>query len=74
MKIIYLEEEGIKTFEENRIETARYRQWAEKRERLKEPITITLHVEIDKEKYTRLKEKYRTSLPERIFTYFGFKK
>ena len=74
MKIIYLEEDGIKEFDDTRLDTAPTGRWADKRERLKDPITITLHVEIDRGKYNKLKGKYKTSLHERIFSYFGFKK
>lgn len=73
MKIFYLEEEGIKEFDESRRLTAKAGKWAEKREKITDPMTITLHVEIDRQKYMKLKEKYKTKLPDRIFSFFGFK-
>lgn len=73
MKIWYLEEEGIKEFDEQRAKNAPNGRWAEKREKITDPMTITLHIEIDKKKYAKLQEKYKTSLAYRIFSYFGFK-
>lgn len=73
MKIIYIEEKGIKSFNETPSENCLFKRWGEKREKINNPITITLHVEIDEVKYEKLKDKFKTQLPDRIFSFFGFK-
>lgn len=72
MKIYYTEEPGITEFDETKAKNAPVGRWGEKREKMKDPMTITLHIEIDREKYTKLQNKYQKTLADRIFTYFGF--
>ena len=71
MKIVYIEEEGTREFQgsENYI----FKRWGEKREKISNPMTISVHIEIDKAKYEKLQDKFKTQLPDRIFSFFGFK-
>lgn len=62
MKISYLE-----TYDNEKI----YERTGETQETIKNPITITVNIEIDKKKYEKLQAKYSNSLADRIFTYFG---
>ena len=73
MRIKYLEEHGSKEFITNRPDNAIFYRWAEKSEKIADPITITVQIEIDKTKYEKLQNKYQKHLSNRIFSYLGFK-
>ena len=56
MKIYYWEEEGIAEFDEKKAMNSKSGRYGEKSEKIKDPITISMHIEIDRKKYQKWKQ------------------